>query len=162
MIAPNEQAFGKTDWHARLGWLTYACAQADHAGAAELLRAAWRLLGDPPADWRATIDLTIDELGLEALLHAGGEDAAALALLQGWAGFMVSHGPGGRFMATVLIDGRAEETTADGASAGLALLGALAAALSGDDIADGQLPRDQAIGSRAKLAEDRDRSARLN
>ena len=162
MIAPNRQAFGQTDWHLRLARLTYACAQADRAGAAELLRAARRLLRDPPADWRETIDLNLDEPGFEALLGAGGEDAAALALLQGWAGFMLSHGPGGRYMATVLVEGRADETTVEGASAALALIGAVAAALSGNELAADSVPRDETVSPHAKQAENRDRSLRLN
>ncbi len=158
MIAPDKQASGKTDWQARLGWLAHACARADSAGAAELLRSAWRLLDDPSAEWRGTIGLTLDEPGFEAMLGAGAEDAAALALLRGWAGFMLSHGPGGGYMATVIIEGRSGEVTADGASAALALLGALAAALSGNELAH----EGGSMGASAKLPEHRDRSLRLN
>ncbi len=131
------------DWQARMAGLTYACAQVtgDQASgdqAAELLREGWRLLVNPPPAWRGSINLGLDELAFEALLDAGGADAAALALLNGWAGFMLSHGPGARHMATVIVEGRTDEASADGVNAALALLGAMAAALSGADLTDGR------------------------
>ena len=134
MIASDKPASGKNEWHARFAGLAFACAQANRSEAADLLREGWRLLIDPPADWRGSINLPLDEPGFEAMLGAGAEDAAAVAMLQDWVGFMLSHGPGGDHMATVVIEGINGEASAEGDSAALALLGAAATALSGDDL----------------------------
>lgn len=159
MIASDKPATGKNEWHARFAGLAYACAQANRTEAADLLREGWRLLIDPPADWRGSINLPLDEPGFEAMLGAGAEDAAAVAMLQDWVGFMLSHGPGGDHMATVVIEGINGEASAEGDSAALALLGAAATALSGDDlvVTDHELP-----GLQSQLLTQRDPSLRLN
>lgn len=103
-----------------------------------MLRRAWALLCDAPSDWRTLIAQPMDQPRFEALLAAGGADAAALALLGDWAGYMLSHGPGGRHLATVVLEGRSAEASAEGESAALALLGALATAISGEDPGEGR------------------------
>lgn len=162
MIAYDKPASGKNEWHARFAGLAYACAQANHAEAAELLRAGWRLLGDPPARWRSSIIVTLSELEFEAMLGAGAEDAAVVAMLQDWAGFMLSHGPGGGHMATVVVDGLAGEASADGASVALALLGAAAKALSGDGLTSHDLSGHEPLGMQNQSVMQRDPSLRLN
>ena len=162
MIASDRPAPDKNEWHARFAGLAYACAQANRAEAADLLRAGWRLLGDPPARWHGSINLTLDEPGFEAMLGAGAEDAVAVAMLQDWAGFMLSHGPGGGHMATVVVEGLAGEASAVGASVALALLGAAAKALSGDELAGHDLSGHEPLGIQNQSATQRDRSLRLN
>lgn len=71
-----------------------------------------------------------------ALLTAGAPTEAVLALLDGWAGYMLSCGPGGRPMATVVVETMGGEASAEGATPALALLGALAALLAGDALDD--------------------------
>lgn len=66
------------------------------------------------------------------LLEAGAPTEAVLALLDGWAGYMLSCGPGGQPMATVVVEAMGGEASAEGATPALALLGALAALLAGD------------------------------
>lgn len=105
-------------WSAEFAELAYACAAADAGQAGALIAAACRLLG-------CATD------GHDALLAAGGADAAVLRLVEARAGYMLSHGIGGIHVATVVLDGQGAETSAEGASAALALLGALAAALAG-------------------------------
>jgi hypothetical protein len=104
-------------WSAEFAELAYACAAADAGQAGALIAAACRLLG-------------CDGAGNDALV-AGGADAAALRLVEARAGYMLSHGIGGSHVATVVLAGQNAETSAEGASAALALLGALAAALAG-------------------------------
>ncbi len=64
-----------------------------------------------------------------ALLSVRAYASAALALLPPEAGYMLSRGGHGSHMASLVLPGMDEEVTAEGASAALALLGALAAAL---------------------------------
>ena len=70
------------------------------------------------------------------LLAAGAPAEAVLALLDGWAGYMLSCGAGGRPMATVVVEALGGEASAEGATPALALLGALAALLAGDALDD--------------------------
>ena len=162
MIALDKPATDINEWHTHFAGLAYACAQADHSEAADLLRQGWRLLGDPPACWHRSIIVTLDALEFEAMLGAGAEDAAAVAMLQDWAGFMLSHGPGGGYMATVVVEDLAGEASADGASVALALLGATARALSGDELAGHDLSGHEPLGIQSKPQTQRDRSLRLN
>lgn len=136
--ALGRQTGATTGWRVRFAWLARESATADPADAAALLRLAAKLLVDVPLDWRAMIAQPIDEPGFEALLAADGADAAALVLLGDWAGYMLSHGPGGRHLATVVIEGRSAEASVEGESAALALLGALASAISGEDPGEGR------------------------
>ena len=134
----DRQGTAKPGWHGQFAWLARESAAADRIDAPAMLRLAWALLCDAPSDWRTLIAQPIDEPGFEALLAADGADAAALALLGDWAGYMLSHGPGGRHLATVVIEGRSAEASAEGESAALALLGALASAISGEDPGEGR------------------------
>lgn len=105
-------------WSSDFAELAYACAAADAGQAGALIAAACRLLG-------------CERASNDALVAAGGADAAALRLVEARAGYMLSRGVGGTHVATVVLDGQGAETSAEGASAALALLGALAAALAG-------------------------------
>ena len=69
----------------------------------------------------------------ETLLAADACASAALLLIAGRAGYMVSQGTGGRVMATVTLGGGSAEVSSAGANLALALIGALAEALSGAD-----------------------------
>lgn len=84
----------------------------------------------PPPLVQAAGRSAVPDIG--QLLAAGAPTEAALALLDGWAGYMLSCGPGGRPMATVVVEPLGGEASAEGASPALALLGALAALLAGD------------------------------
>jgi hypothetical protein len=162
VIAFDKPSTDKTEWHARFAGLAYACARASRAEAAGLLREGWRLLANPPAEWHAAIILPLGEPEFEAMLGANADDAAALALLQGWTGFILSHGPGGDHMATVVIEGLDGECSADGESAALALLGAAAMALSVDELATCELADYEPLGIQGQTETLRDRSLRLN
>ncbi|MBU3991608.1 MAG: hypothetical protein KKA12_03510, partial [Alphaproteobacteria bacterium] len=67
---------------------------------------------------------------VEALLAAGAPESAALALIGGSAGYMLSRGGDGQHLASVVLPGRGEEVTAGGDTLALALIGALALALA--------------------------------
>ena len=75
--------------------------------------------------------LTVPEPArIEALLAAGAGESAVLALFGGEAGYLLSRGAAGQHLASVILPGSAEEVTAGGDSLVLALIGALALALS--------------------------------
>lgn len=111
--------------------LVVACAVAQAAQGADLVRTAHTLLSTAGGVWgRHFADLPSVAV-IEAMLGAGAETAAALTLVEGRGGYILSHGPSGSHMASVVFEGLAEEASATGASAALALIGALAATLAG-------------------------------
>ena len=68
---------------------------------------------------------------LTALIAVGGSASAALALIDGRAGYLLSHAPAGCPMATVVFEGLTGEASAEGDCLATALLGAMAACLAG-------------------------------
>ncbi|MBS0481467.1 MAG: hypothetical protein JSR96_04825 [Proteobacteria bacterium] len=109
--------------HSALMDLGIACALAEADEAGGLLRDAAALLGIgamPPSQRQR----------VEMMLEAHAHDAAALAMVERRAGYMLSYAPGGRHLATVVLARQVHETSAEGASAALALIGALAVALA--------------------------------
>ena len=70
------------------------------------------------------------------MLAADACASAALLLIAGRAGYMVSQGLGGRVMATVTLGNGRREASSEGADLALALIGALAEALGGPDQAE--------------------------
>ncbi len=123
------------DWYQRLSDLSLACAGAEKVGTACLLRAARRLLSEAPQPWRQVFAQLPPREDFDALISAGGEAAAALALVEGRGSYMISYGPGGQHLATVVFEGQSGEASAQGASLALAVLGALAASLAGAGLA---------------------------
>ena len=78
-----------------------------------------------------TAGLTVpDRARVEALIAAGAGECAVLALFGGEAGYLLSRGGSGQHLASVILPGSDEEVTAGGDSLVLALIGALALALS--------------------------------
>ncbi len=118
-------------WQARMAdlALSASCAEVDEA--ADLLRALHGLLSDGPTPWLAARGVAVQPRRFEALLAADACASAALLLVAGRAGYMVSHGPGGQVIATVMLGGGMGEVSSEGADLALALTGALAEALSG-------------------------------
>lgn len=115
-----------TAWREAAADLAFTSAFATSDGGAEHVLALAALLGSHPAT-----ALPADLGAVQKLTEAGGDAAAALALVEPLAGYMLSCAPGGRHMATIVLAGQADEHHAEGASAALALVGALAAALAG-------------------------------
>lgn len=113
-------------WREAAADLAFTSAFATPDGGGEHVLALAALLGSHPASV-----LPVDASAVQRLIEAGGDAAAALTLVEALVGFMLSRAPGGRHMATVVLAGQADEHHAEGASAALALVGALAAALAG-------------------------------
>ncbi len=70
-----------------------------------------------------------DPAAFEAMLKARAFESAALLLFGTDCGYMLSRGSRGEHMASVLLPGRPEESTASADSAALALVAAMAMAL---------------------------------
>ena len=119
------------EWQARLSDLSLACIGAEAGEAEALLHEARRLLAAAPAGWAQVFAGLPPREAFDALLAAGGEAGAALALVEGRGSYMISYGPGGQHLATVVFEGRSEEMSAPGACLALTVLGAMAASIVG-------------------------------
>ncbi len=129
LIPPLGQALQCDIWAQRLGEIAHEASAAFACDELRHLRALFALVN---ADSRGctVAGLTVcDPAVMESLFIAGACDSAALALLGGSSGYMISRGSAGEFMATVVLPGYAEEQTGSGDSLTLALVSAIALAL---------------------------------
>ncbi|MDE2597268.1 MAG: hypothetical protein KGL44_10365 [Sphingomonadales bacterium] len=117
-------------WIARLDALARDCADAERTEQPRLLREARDVLRLAPHQVSTPFGLIADPHRFEALIAAQAFESAALALLGGEAGYMISRGGGQTHLASVILPGMTEDVTAEAASAALALLSAQAAALA--------------------------------
>lgn len=106
--------------------IAFASAIADEASGCDNASDLAQLLADHPD--RLLPDFTSK---VAALAASGADASAALALVEPLASYMLSGAPGGRHLATIVLAGQTEEHHAEGASAALALIGALSMALAG-------------------------------
>ena len=102
----------------------FACEQERH------LRACHALLQAAPETVLPWVKALLATDRFEALLKAGAAESAALALLGDCCGYMLSRGPMGEALATVILPGSSNECTANGDTLALAIAAALAQALS--------------------------------
>lgn len=123
---PSELAAALAAWRDAAADLAFTSAFATPDGSAEHVLALARLLATHPVN-----PLACDEEALGHLNSANGAASAALTVIEPIAGYMLSCSPGGRHMATVVLAGQADEYHAEGSSAALALIGAMATALAG-------------------------------
>ncbi|MFM5930491.1 MAG: hypothetical protein ACKOPQ_06250 [Novosphingobium sp.] len=106
-----------------------ACSGSFAEDETRRLREAFGLIHAAPAASLLAGVAVPDRAGFEFLVQAGAAESAALSLLGGDAGFMLSRGPEGRFLASVILPGRLEESSAGAETAALALMAALAVGL---------------------------------
>ena len=118
-------------WQARMAELALTASCAEQGDNAELLRELHELLRDSPAPWAHLHASAAETVQFEALLAATACASAALLLITGRAGYMLSQGLGGRAIATVSLGSGSGEVSCEAADVSLALTGALAEALSG-------------------------------
>ena len=118
------------EWRARLADLALQCSSAAPVEAPELLTELHALLLAAPVNFGWLRAKLPSEQRIAALLRSDATSSAALALVEHRAGYMLSQGPGGRAMATLVLVGAAAETCCSAADPALALAGALAEALS--------------------------------
>lgn len=116
-------------WKARASDLAALCAASAPCEEAERLDEAMALLAQPRLPEGLAVAHAAGEPGLAATIAAGGALSAAVALLGERAGYLISRGPGGVCMATVVLDGSGREESAEGTTPALAVLGAHLGAL---------------------------------
>jgi hypothetical protein len=110
--------------------LALACAGAFPGEEPARIREARDILASAPHRGLVA-GLTVPERArIEALVAADAGETAVLALFGGEAGYLLSRGAAGQHLASVILPGSSEEVTAGGDSLLLALIGALALALS--------------------------------
>ena len=117
-------------WRASLADLSLSASCAEGDQSADLLRQLHELLLSAPEPWTGARGLAAERVRFAAMLEAGAIASAALMLVAGRAGYMVSQGLGGRVMATITLGASGGEVSSEGADLALALTGALAEALS--------------------------------
>ena len=122
-------------WQRGVAELALACAGSFAAEESSRLRDLIALLQSCPAGIEPGLALPQPER-LDELLGANAAAAAVLELFHGVpAGYLLSHGGEGRYLASVMLPGARAEANASGDTAALALLGAVALALA--DLPDG-------------------------
>ncbi len=117
-------------WRQRLRALCDGAAEAEPGEADDCLREAYALLAVAPRGLGSWLPVLPHQRAFDALLAAGGGESAALALLPDEAGYLLSRGASGANLASVVLPGRIEDISSQGASAALALVSARAGALS--------------------------------
>lgn len=118
-----------SSWFDALGELALACSGAFAEDEAELLRRFLGLIDHAPS--AAFLDgmAQPDPVLFETLVSIGAATSAALSLIGEDAGYMLSRGGDGQYLASVILPRRLDEATAGADSAALAIVGALAMAL---------------------------------
>ncbi len=107
---------------------TYAAKQSDEVLHLMTLNAL--LCAAPCPELVAGLDPVSNE-SISAQLDAGAGAAAALGTLGAKSGYMLSRGANGLHIASVILPESHEDVSASGASAGIALVGAIALAIVG-------------------------------
>ena len=117
------------EWYALVDGLLLDCAAAVPAETEGRLRAAFQVLSQAPARIQSMIGSLPKQDLFEVLLTVGAYESAALTFMGAEMGYMVSSGPNGAYLASVILPGMTEDASAEGENLALALLAALAAAL---------------------------------
>lgn len=128
--------FGDDVWIGELEQLVVDCTEADPGDERRVLRQLALLLGLAPHGLALSYGLSgkarmaTNPHQFETMLAAQAWESAALALLDGQTGYLLSRGASGIYLASVYPAGMTDDITAEAASAALALVAAHAAALA--------------------------------
>ena len=117
----------KDDWTYRIEDVLRRC-DGQSAKACDLILEIHELLETGPADICSKIKPEISRRSLQSLLDGGALESAALRLVAN-CGFMLSGGPEGQFIATILMPSEDRDYSYNATSGALALCGAFAIAL---------------------------------
>ena len=90
-------------WRMRLEELGLACRISEAAGQADGVREAFDLLMLAPPGLHKHLSQHLVEAKIDAMLATGAYESAALSLLPRSAGYMLSRGPSGEHLATVIL-----------------------------------------------------------
>lgn len=122
--------FGDDVWIGQLEQLVVDCTEADPGDERRVLRQLALLLGLAPHGLSGRMHVASNPHQFESMLAAQAWESAALALLDGQTGYLLSRGASGVYLASVYPAGMTDDITAEAASAALALVAAQAAALA--------------------------------
>lgn len=127
---PATDGGGVAGWRQQLGELALACAGSFPEEEGLRLRELRRLLAAAPAV-ALVRGLTVPSAaGLDEWIAVNAASSAALAMLGHECGYLLSRGAGGQHLASLILPGATEETSASGDTMALALVGALGLALA--------------------------------
>lgn len=129
-MSGNEQPMNDQTWRRRLAELALACAGSLAGEEIARIRDLCGLLTAAPDLALMGGCQRLDAVRVEALIAAGAPESAVLALFGGEAGYLLSRGGSGQHLASVALPGLNDDVTASGDTLALALIGALALALS--------------------------------
>ena len=116
------------NWADQATALSLECAVTPHRYQANMLRQTDALMGHAPAAISSLIAPPPPLGHFEALLSVGAYETAAIALLGTGIGYLVSRGPEGSCLASVVLPGMSEDMCVEASTEALALLSALLAA----------------------------------
>lgn len=132
MGSRNATAMDQAVWQDSLDGLSHAIEQASAGQEIHLLRLFLDLAERVPQRSMLQGLMPPDRDRIETALAAGAVESAMLILIGEDTGFCLSRGADGTPLASVLLPYQFEESTAGGATLGLACLGALVGALTSD------------------------------
>ena len=127
--SPRHQSERTGAWRRRAADLRELCAISAPAEQVDRLREAFVLLDASELPPQLPAAGMLGAVDFATLMRHGGYLSAAASLLGDRASYMLSRGPGGRSMASVVHDGQASEETSEGETPALALVGAQLAGL---------------------------------
>jgi hypothetical protein len=122
--------FSRARWFERLEQMTQACVQSVAADQGKRIREMRDLLARAPEPALLAGLVLPDAASLEARLDAHCWESAAMAMLDADSAYLLSRGAYGRHLASVILPGQVEDFPSPGNTLALALLGAMAQALS--------------------------------
>ncbi|HET9628281.1 MAG TPA: hypothetical protein VFP14_02250 [Novosphingobium sp.] len=121
-------------WRRRAGELALACAGSFPSEEPQRLHELRRLIAEAPVAGLVRGLAMISAERIDQLIAADASAEAALAMLGPECGYLISRGAGGQHLASVILPGTCEESSASGETLALALIGALGLALVESDV----------------------------
>lgn len=130
MADRTHKPLSRAVWCRRLEDLTLACVQSVAADQEERIREMRELLSRAPEPALLAGLVLPDAAAMEERLDAQCWESAALAMLDSDSAYLLSRGSQGRHLASVILPGGVEDMPSPGSTLALALIGAMALALS--------------------------------
>jgi len=129
MIEPETDTFTRSEWLAALRDLWLLCTDEEPGHTKKRVREMNVLLRWAPCDADLAGVCALASPRLTALLDLDAGESALMAMLGQGTGLLLSRGGDGHSFATVALSGSVMEQSCSGATAALALIGALALSL---------------------------------
>lgn len=130
MIDRKSATFARSQWCDALQELTLCCAGDDPCDTPDRLRELNALMLDASATALFDGLKPLAPAHLDDLIHRAAYESAAMAMMGAGTGYLVSRNGDGHSMATVALPGSFPEKSGSGMTPALALIGAMALAMS--------------------------------